>query len=84
MAGSFLPLVLLAWLHAELSTSHSTWLGPVSEAYTLSPSGSALVLVQDDAATISIIANTGAMLDIGQERSMKYGLNCRTTLCLRF
>jgi len=54
-----------------LSTLHSTWLGPVSEAYTLSPAGSALILVQDDAATIFVIANTGAMLDIGQERSMK-------------
>jgi hypothetical protein len=50
---------------------HSTWLGPVGEAYTISPAGSALILVQDDAATIFVIANTGAMLDIGQERSMK-------------
>jgi hypothetical protein len=38
-----------------------------SEAFKLS----ALILVQDVAATISVIANTGAMLDIGQERSMK-------------
>ena len=35
------------------------------------PSGSALIFVQDVAATISVIANTGVMLDIGQERSMK-------------
>jgi hypothetical protein len=50
---------------------HSTWLGRVGEACTLSPAGSALILVQDVAVTISVIANTGAMLDIGQERSMK-------------
>jgi hypothetical protein len=35
------------------------------------PAGSALIFVQDVAATISVIANTGVMLDIGQERSMK-------------
>jgi hypothetical protein len=70
-AGCFLHLVLLTGFHAGLSALHSTWLGPVGEACTLSPAGSALILVQDVAATISVIANTGAMLDIGQERSMK-------------
>jgi len=50
---------------------HSTWFSPVGEACTISPAGSALILLQDDAATIFATANTGAMLDIGQERSMK-------------
>jgi hypothetical protein len=84
-AGCFLHLVLLAGFHAGLSTLHSTWLGPVGEACTLSPAGSALILVQDEVATISVIANTGAMLDIGQETLHEInGLNCRTTLCARF
>jgi hypothetical protein len=64
-------LVLLAGFPAGLSTLHSTWLGPVGEAWPLSPAGSALIFAQDVAAAISVIANTGVMLDIGQERSMK-------------
>jgi hypothetical protein len=61
------------WLGFMLASPrlHSTWLSPVGEACTISPAGSALILVQDDAATIFVTANTGAMLDIGQERSMK-------------
>jgi hypothetical protein len=40
----------------------STWLGPVSETYTISPAGSGLYPFQDNAATIVTIANTGATL----------------------
>ncbi len=48
---------------------NSTWLGPVGETHTFSPAGSGLSPFQDNAATIFTIANTGAMLSIGQERA---------------
>jgi hypothetical protein len=67
--GCFLRFVLLTRLHAKFSTLNSTWLGPVGDAYTISPAGSGLSLFKDNTATIYVIANTGAMLDIGQERS---------------
>ena len=50
---------------------NSTGLGPVGETFTISPSGSGLSPFQDNAATIYTIANTGAMLNFGQERSRK-------------
>jgi hypothetical protein len=55
--------------HADRSTSNSTWLGPVSETYSISPAGSGPYPFQDNAATIYTIANTGAMLIVGQKRS---------------
>jgi hypothetical protein len=63
--GSFL------WLgsHTPLPTLNSTWLGPVGENYSISPAGSGPFLFQGMPATIYPIASTGAMLDIGQERS---------------
>jgi hypothetical protein len=48
---------------------NSTWLGPVGETYTISPAGSGLYPFQGKAATIYTIANSGAMLMVGQERS---------------
>jgi len=48
---------------------NSTWLGPVGETYTISPAGSGLFPFQEKAATIYIIANTGATLKFGQKRS---------------
>ena len=54
---------------ANLSTLNSTWPGPVSETYSVSPSGSGRSPFQDNAATIYTIANTGAMLRVGQKRS---------------
>jgi hypothetical protein len=48
---------------------NSTWLGPVGETYSISPAGSGHILFQDNAATIYTIANTGAMLTVGQECS---------------
>jgi len=41
---------------------NSTWLGPVGDPYTVSPSGSGLCSFQNNAATIFTIASTGAML----------------------
>jgi signal transduction histidine kinase len=55
--------------HANRSKLNSTWLGPVSETYSISPAGSAPYPFQDNAATIYTIANTGAMLLFGQKRS---------------
>jgi hypothetical protein len=64
---------------------NSTWLGPVGETYSLSPAGSGHILFQDNAATIYTIANTGAMLTVGQECSKgNNGLSCRALLCRRF
>jgi len=48
---------------------NSTWPGPVGETYSVSPSGSGCSPFQDNAATIYTIANTGAMLSVGQKRS---------------
>src|ERR1700751_261433 len=48
---------------------HSTWPGPVGKTYSVSPSGSGRSPFQDTAATIYTIANTGAMLSVGQKRS---------------
>jgi hypothetical protein len=63
--------VLLLWLgfHANLPMSNSAWPGPVGEDYSNSPAGSGRSPFQDNAATIYLIATTGAMLQIGQERS---------------
>jgi hypothetical protein len=65
--------------------SNSTWPGPVSENYSISPAGSGLDPFQDNAATIVTIANTGAMLlyRAGTLQNV-CGLNCRAVLCLRF
>jgi hypothetical protein len=51
------------------SLMNSTWPGPRSETYTISPSGSGHFLCKDNARPIQVIANTGAMLIVGQERS---------------
>src|SRR6266550_1880927 len=53
------------------STLNSTWLGPVSETYSISPAGSGPHPFQDNAATIYTIANTGAMLLFGQDCSIE-------------
>jgi hypothetical protein len=67
----WLLFFFLLWLgcHANVSLVKSTWLGPVGENYTVSPAGSRRSPFPDKPATIFTIANTGAMLSIGQERS---------------
>jgi len=52
-----LGFLLLFVFHANRSTSNSTWLGPVSETYSISPAGSGPYPLQDNAATIYTIAN---------------------------
>ena len=69
MGGCFLRFVLMTMFHAKLSTLNSTWLGPVCETTQSLQRGRALSFFKDNTATIYVIANTGAMLDIGQERS---------------
>jgi hypothetical protein len=66
-----MPIDFLRWLgfHANLSTLNSTWPGPVGETYSVSPAASGRSPFQDNAATIYTIANTGAMLQVGQKRS---------------
>jgi hypothetical protein len=59
----------MTMFHAKLSTLNSTWLGPVCETTQSLQRGRALSFFKDNTATIYVIANTGAMLDIGQERS---------------
>jgi hypothetical protein len=77
-AACFLGFLLLLGFHGNLPTLNSTWLGTVGETYTFSPAGSSLYPFQDNAATIYTIANTGAMLHCGQERSRGIcGLSCR-------
>ena len=61
-ADCFLGFLVLLVFHANRSTLNSTWLGPVSETYSISPAGSGPYPFQDNAATIYTIANTGAML----------------------
>jgi hypothetical protein len=68
-ADCFLGFLLLFVFHANRSKLNSTWLGPVSETYSISPAGSGPYPFQDNAATIYTIANTGAMLLFGQKRS---------------
>jgi hypothetical protein len=68
-ADCFLGFLVLLVFHANRSTLNSTWLGPVSETYSISPAGSGSYPFQDNAATIYTIANAGAMLILGQERS---------------
>ena len=69
LAACLLAFLLWPGFHANLPMLNSTWLGPVGETYTISPAGSGLYPFQDNAATIYTIANTGAMLVLGQERS---------------
>jgi len=58
---------------------NSTRPGPVGETHSISPAGSGLYPFQDNAATIYTIANDGAMLIFGQERSReKTALAART------
>jgi len=76
-AGRCTPIYFLAFLlwlgfHADLPMLNSTWLGPVGESYTISPSGSGLFPFRENAATIYTIASTGAMLKFGQKRSREY------------
>src|SRR5262249_12205445 len=61
-AGCSLAFVRLLGFPANLPLLNSTWPGPVGETYSVSPAGSGLYPFQDNAATISTIANTGAML----------------------
>jgi hypothetical protein len=68
-ASCVLGFLLLLVFHANRSTLNSTWLGPVGETSQSLQRGRAFLLGQDNAATISIIANTGAMLVFGQNRS---------------
>jgi hypothetical protein len=68
-AGCFPGFLRLLGFHANRSTLNSTWLGPVSETYSISPAGSGNYPFHDNTATIYTIANTGAMLLFGQERS---------------
>jgi hypothetical protein len=69
VVGCFLGFLLWLGFHANLSTLNSTWPGPVGETYSVSPAGSGRSPFQDNAATIYTIANTGAMLRVGQKRS---------------
>src|SRR5260370_28893950 len=55
-AGCVLGFLLLLVFHANRSTLNSTWLGPVSETYSISPAGSGPYPFQDNAATIYTIA----------------------------
>lgn len=65
-----------------LASLNSTYLGPGSETYTISPSGSGLSLFQGPAATtIFAIATPGAMLCCRAETLQgTIGLSCRATL----
>jgi hypothetical protein len=72
MAGCFLGFLLWLGFHAHLPGLNSTWPGPVGETYSFSPAGSGLSPFQDNAATIYTIANTGAMLSVGQKRSKEF------------
>jgi hypothetical protein len=69
LSACVLPFLLWLGFHANLPTLNSTWLGPVGETYTISPAGSGLFPFQEEAATIYIIASTGATLKFGQKRS---------------
>jgi len=69
MVSSFLGFLLWLGFHANLPRLNSTWPGPVGETYSVSPAGSGRYPFQDNAATIYTIANTGAMLTVGQECS---------------
>jgi hypothetical protein len=71
MVGCFLGFLLWLGFHANLPTLNSTWPGPVGETYSVSPAGSGRSPFQDNAATIYTIANTGAMLSIGQNAPKK-------------
>jgi hypothetical protein len=66
------------------STLNSTWLGPVGETYSISPAGSGLYPFQDNAATIYTIANTGAMLSVGQKCSKEIAALAAEQAVLRF
>jgi hypothetical protein len=72
MVGYFLGFLLCLGFHANLPTLNSTWPGPVGETYSVSPAGSGRSPFQDNAATIYTIANTGAMLSVGQKRSKEF------------
>src|ERR1700758_1669299 len=69
VVGCFLGFLLWFEFHANLPALNSTWPGPVGETYSVSPAGSGRYPFQDNAATIYTIANTGAMLRVGQKRS---------------
>jgi hypothetical protein len=43
-----------------------------------------LILIQDNPATIFTIANTGAMLSLGQERSKEFAALAAEQVVLRF
>jgi len=77
--------MLPTYLPTYLPTLNSTWLGPVRRNLHILPTGVEPCPLQDNIATIFTIANTGAMLIIGQERSKKKGgFNCRARLWPRF
>jgi hypothetical protein len=68
MVGCFVWFLLWLGSHANLSMLNETWLGPVGETSQSLQQGRAFLLFRVKS-TIYTIANTGAMLLIGQERS---------------
>src|SRR5438132_14413451 len=67
---SWFPPVV--WVSCEPFHVEFNLARPGRRNYPISPAGSGLFLFQDNAATIFTIANTGAMLMFGQERSREY------------
>jgi hypothetical protein len=64
---------------------NSTWPGPGGEnSHNLSIGVRALILIQDKPATIYTIANTGAMLSVGQKRSKEFAALAAEQIVLRF
>jgi hypothetical protein len=66
-------VVFLLWLGFQASSlpmSNSTWPGPVSENYSISPAGSGRSPFQDNARHHIHNRQTGAMLDFGQKRTI--------------
>jgi hypothetical protein len=64
---------------------NSTWPGPGGEnLHKLSIGVRALILIQDNPATIFTIANTGAMLTHGQKRSKVITALAAELVVLRF
>ena len=80
------PLLLLPVnFHGILASLNSTYLGPGSETYTISPSGSGFPFFKVQAATIFAIATPGAMLCCRAETLQgTIGLSCRATLSSDF
>src|SRR5262249_1480261 len=92
LATGFLALLLVfrgsprcLAFHANLLGLNSTWARPGRRnLHNLSIGVRALILIQDNPATIFTIANTGAMLSVGQKRSKDIAALAAEQVVLRF